>query len=61
MPGSLVRVAGIYLRRIALNVLNRETNYKRCLKQKSKPIAMDDNYIIQVLYCGFINNRLDPS
>jgi hypothetical protein len=52
MPGSLVRVAGIYLRRIALNVLNRETNYKRCLKQKSKPTAMDDNYIIQVLYCG---------
>jgi predicted transposase YbfD/YdcC len=48
------------LRRIAINVLNRETTYKRSLIQKSKRTAMDDDYMVKVLQSGFINNRLDP-
>lgn len=49
------------LRRIAINVLNRETSYKRSLIQKSKRTAMDNDYMIKVLQCGFISNRLDRS
>lgn len=37
------------LRRLAINVLNRESSSKRSLKQKSKRAAMDDSYMLQVL------------
>lgn len=49
------------LRRIALNALNREQTYKRSLRQKMKRTAMDNNYMIQVLSCCFIDNTLDFS
>lgn len=49
------------LRRFALNALNREQTYKRSLRQKMKRTAMDNNYMIQVLSCCFINNTLDSS
>jgi predicted transposase YbfD/YdcC len=49
------------LRRIALNALNREQTYKRSLRQKMKRTAMDNNYMIQVLSCCFIDNTLDSS
>ena len=49
------------LRRIALNALNRELTYKRSLRQKMKRTAMDNNYMIQVLSCCFIDNTLDSS
>jgi predicted transposase YbfD/YdcC len=47
--------------RIALNALNCEQSYKRSLRQKMKRIAMDNNYMIRVLSCCFINNTLDSS
>lgn len=47
------------LRRLALNALNREQTYKRSLRQKMKRTAMDNNYMIQVLSCCFIDNTLD--
>jgi predicted transposase YbfD/YdcC len=49
------------LRRIALNALNREQTYKRSLRQKMKRTAMDNNYMIQVLSCCFIDNTLNSS
>lgn len=49
------------LRRIALNALNREQSYKRSLRQKMKRTAMDNNYMIRVLSCCFIDNILDSS
>ncbi len=49
------------LRRIALNALNREQTYKRSLRQKMKRTAMDNNYMVQVLSCCFIDNTLDFS
>lgn len=49
------------LRRIALNALNRESSYKRSLRQKMKRTAMDNNYMIQVLSSCFIDNTLDSS
>jgi hypothetical protein len=49
------------LRRMALNALNREQTYKRCLRQKMKRAAMDNNYMIQVLSCCFIDNTLNSS
>ncbi|BAY97902.1 transposase [Tolypothrix tenuis PCC 7101] len=49
------------LRRIALNALNCEQSYKRSLRQKMKRTAMDNNYMIRVLSCCFINNTLDSS
>jgi predicted transposase YbfD/YdcC len=41
------------LRRIALNVLNREQTYKRSLTQKSKRAAMDNDYMLMVLSSSF--------
>jgi predicted transposase YbfD/YdcC len=49
------------LRRFALNALNLEQTYKRSLRQKMKRTAMDNNYMIQVLSCCFIDNILDSS
>ena len=49
------------LRRIALNALNSEQTYKRSLRQKMKSTAMDNNYMIRVLSCCFIDNTLDSS
>jgi SOS response regulatory protein OraA/RecX len=49
------------LRRIALYALNREQTYKRSLRQKMKRTAMDNNYMIQVLNCCFIDNTLNSS
>jgi predicted transposase YbfD/YdcC len=49
------------LRRMALNALNREQTYKRSLRQKMKRAAMDNNYMIQVLSCCFIDNTLNSS
>jgi predicted transposase YbfD/YdcC len=37
------------LRRLALNALNRETDGKRSLRQKSKRAAMNDAYMLKVL------------
>jgi predicted transposase YbfD/YdcC len=49
------------LRRFALNALNCEKTYKRSLRQKMKRTAMDNNYMIRVLSCCFIDNTLDSS
>jgi predicted transposase YbfD/YdcC len=49
------------LRRIALNALNREQTYKRSLRQKMKRTSMDNNYMIQVLSCCFLDSTLDSS
>lgn len=49
------------LRRIALNALNREQTYKRSLRQRMKRTAMDNNYMIRVLSCCFIDNTLHSS
>jgi predicted transposase YbfD/YdcC len=49
------------LRRIALNALNREQSYKRSLRQKMKRTAMDNNYMLQVLSCCFLDSTLDSS
>lgn len=49
------------LRRIALNALNREHSYKRSLRQKMKRTAMDNDYMIQVLFSCFIDPTLDSS
>jgi predicted transposase YbfD/YdcC len=38
------------LRRIALNILNQETTFRRSLIQKSKQAAMNNNYMIKVLH-----------
>jgi len=49
------------LRRIALNALNREHSYKRSLRQKMKRTAMDNDYMIQVLFSCFLDPTLDSS
>ncbi len=49
------------LRRLALNALNRESTYKRSLRQKSKRAAMDNNYMLQILLSCFSESTLDPS
>jgi glycosyltransferase involved in cell wall biosynthesis len=46
------------LRRIALN---REQTYKRSLRQKMKRTSIDNNYMIQVLSCCFLDSTLDSS
>ncbi|MCC5604923.1 ISAs1 family transposase, partial [Nostoc sp. CHAB 5714] len=38
-----------------------EQTYKRSLRQKMKRTAMDNNYMIQVLSCCFIDDILDSS
>jgi len=47
------------LRRLALNVLNREPTYQRSLRQKMKRTAMDNDYMIQVLSSSFLDSPLD--
>ena len=37
------------VRRFAVNTLNRESTFKRSLKQKSKRAAMDDSYMLTLL------------
>jgi predicted transposase YbfD/YdcC len=49
------------LRRFALNALNCEKTYKPSLRQKMKRAAMENNYLIQILSCCFIDNILDSS
>ncbi len=49
------------LRRIALNAINRELTYKRSLRQKMKRTAMDNDYMIQVLFSCFLDPTLDSS
>ncbi|MBW4458502.1 MAG: ISAs1 family transposase [Nostoc indistinguendum CM1-VF10] len=49
------------LRRIALNALNSEQTYKRSLRQKMKRTGMDNNYMIRVLSCCFLDSTLDSS
>ncbi|MFP5275430.1 ISAs1 family transposase [Coleofasciculus sp.] len=49
------------LRRIALNVLNREQTYQRSLRQKMKRTAMDNDYMIRVLSSCFIDSTLNSS
>ncbi len=43
------------LRRFALNALNRESSFKRSLKQKSKRAAMNDTYMLTVLAAALPN------
>jgi predicted transposase YbfD/YdcC len=47
------------LRRLALNVLNRELTYQRSLRQKMKQTAMDNDYMIKVLSSSFLDSPLD--
>lgn len=51
------------LRRFALNALNRESSWKRSLRQKSKRAAMDDPYMLQVLAAALpeATQNLEPS
>jgi predicted transposase YbfD/YdcC len=37
------------LRRIALNALNRETSFKRSIRQKSRKASMNDKYMLTIL------------
>ena len=41
------------LRRLALNALNRETSFRRSIRQKSNRAAMDDDYMLTVLFACF--------
>ncbi len=38
-----------FLRRLALNALNLKTTFKRSLRQKRTPAAMNNNYMVTVL------------
>lgn len=51
------------LRRFALNALNRESSFKRSLKQKSKRAAMNDAYMLTVLAAALPDSseNLEPS
>lgn len=51
------------LRRFAVNTLNRESTFKRSLKQKSKRAAMDDAYMLTLLAAALPvpNQQLQPS
>ncbi len=40
------------LRRMAIGLLNQETSTKRSLKQKAKRAAMDNHYMLQVLFAA---------
>ncbi len=50
------------LRRFAVNTLNRESTFKRSLKQKSKRAAMDDAYMLTLLAAALPepNQELQP-
>jgi predicted transposase YbfD/YdcC len=44
------------LRRIALNALNRETSFRRSIRQKSRRAAMNDQYMVSVLAASVPNS-----
>ncbi len=46
------------LRRIALNALERETSFRRSIRQKSRRAAMNDLYMVSVLAAALPNS--DP-
>ena len=46
------------LRRIALNSLERESSFRRSIRQKSRRAAMNDRYMISVLAAAIPNS--DP-
>lgn len=48
------------LRRFALNALNRESSWKRSLKQKSKRAAMDDSYMLNILAAALPTSSQNP-
>lgn len=47
------------LRRIALNALERETSFRRSLRQKSRRAAMNDQYMVSVLAAALSNSTLE--
>ncbi len=51
------------IRRFALNALNRESSWKRSLRQKSKRAALDDHYMLNILTAALPESRqnLEPS
>lgn len=46
------------LRRIALNTLERESSFRRSIRQKSRRAAMNDNYMASVLAAALPNSSL---
>lgn len=44
------------LRRIALNALERETSFRRSIRQKSRLAAMNDQYMVSVLAAAVSNS-----
>jgi predicted transposase YbfD/YdcC len=44
------------LRRIALNALERETSFRRSIRQKSRRAAMNDRYMVSVLAAALPNS-----
>lgn len=44
------------LRRIALNALERETSFRRSIRQKSRRAAMNDQYMVSVLAAAVSNS-----
>ncbi|MEH1789424.1 MAG: ISAs1 family transposase [Nostoc sp.] len=46
------------LRRIALNALERESSFRRSIRQKSRRAAMNDQYMLSVLTAAFSNLTL---
>ena len=44
------------LRRIALNALERETSFRRSIRQKSRRAAMNDQYMLSVLAAAISNS-----
>jgi predicted transposase YbfD/YdcC len=48
------------LRRFAVNTLNRESTFKRSLKQKSKRAAMDDAYMLTLLAAALPQPNQEP-
>lgn len=44
------------LRRIALNALERETSFRRSIRQKSRRAAMNDRYMLSVLAAALSNS-----
>lgn len=44
------------LRRIALNALERDTSFRRSIRQKSRGAAMNDQYMISVLAAAVSNS-----
>ncbi len=45
------------LRRIALNALERETSFRRSIRQKSRRAAMNDQYMLSVLAAAVSNSN----